>query len=203
MKAETERFRPEQWYERLVEITNLHDPKKQYQELTRLHAETVGFYVPAIKAMNDQVASQKSSDGRPKSLVVAHIMGWEEWQIQAFTDPNRLHRVARQMRLQNYFDDETGKMVSFTGVDDFNKYQADKYAQKPWGVIQEKAVLTALSLQGLFPPNPSEEWLGFLENTPIKIWHLTPAQTVTVSGGFYLWMVSLEHEAIEHRKDLT
>lgn len=202
MKAETEQFRPEQWYERLIGITNLNDSKKRYGELTRLHAETVDFYVPTIRAIDDSIASQISSDGRPKSLVVAHIMGWEEWQIQAFTDPNRLHRLTRQMGLQDYFDDETRKTVSFKGVDDFNKYQANKYAQKSWNKIQEKAISTALTLQGLFPPTPSEEWLSFLENTPPKIWRMTPTITVTVPGGIYLWMVSLEHEAVEHRKDL-
>lgn len=202
MNAELSQFYPDQWYDRLVGITNLDDSRKRYEELIRLHAETVNFYVSTIKMIDDQVAAQISSDGRPKSLVVAHIMGWEEWQIQAYTDSDRLRRLTSQMGLRDYFDIEIRRMMSFLGVDDFNKYQADKYAQIPWAEIQQKAISTALALQELFPPTPSEEWLDFLENTPVKVWHVTPTITITVPGGLYLWMVSLEHEAVEHRKDL-
>lgn len=202
MKKEVDQFHPEQWYNKLIGIATLNDLEKQYRELTRLHKETIDFYVPAIKAMDIQTAAQTSSDGRLKSLVVAHIMGWEEWQIQVFTDANKLHRLTRQMALHDYFDSETGKMISFKGVDDFNKHQKDKYTQKPWSEIQQKAISTALTLQDIFPPSPPEGWVNFLKNTPSKVWHLTPTKTITVPSGFYLWMVSLEHEAVEHRKDL-
>lgn len=192
----------EHWYERLLDIASESDTSKRYANLVQLHRETLDFYLPAIQALNNEDASKQSSDGRPVSLVVAHIMAWEDWQVQVFTDSNRDERLRRQMKLQGYYDSEGDKMVDFKNVDDFNAYQADKYSHWSWKDIQQKTIKTALKLQSIFSPNPTSEWINFLESTPIHTWKILPNKTLTLPAGWYLWMVSLEHEAVEHKRDL-
>ncbi|GEM_PF-848092 len=195
-------FQSNVWYGNLIEIAKIPDDRQRYSSLVRLHQETLDFYIPAIQRMTPEVAANPSSDGRPRSLVVAHIMGWEDWQIQVFSDPNREERLLKQMRLQGYYDTDAGKMVDFKNVDDFNDYNSKRYAGKPWEEIQQKAVDTAIQLQSFFPPNPGQDWIDFLENTPEHNWKVLPETELTIPSGWYLWMVSLEHEAVEHREDL-
>ena len=190
------------WYNRLIATASNSNSLERYNQLVQLHKETLAFYIPALRSLTNEQASATSSDGRPIAIVVAHIMGWEEWQVQIFTDANRNARLNEQMQLQGYFDTDTNEKVSFSGVDDFNAYQAKKYMNTPWQEIKDKAIQTASDLQSVFPENPSDEWIDFLDHTPLHTWHLTPEHTLEIPAGWYLWMVSLKHEAVEHRKDL-
>ncbi len=136
------------------------------------------------------------------TLVVAHIMAWEEWQTQIFEDPNKQKRLQKQMNLQGYYDTDALKIVNFQNVDDFNEYSATRYSERSWAEIKQKAIGTALKLQSFFPPTPQQEWINFLENTPEHKWKILPDISLTIPAGWYLWMVSLEHEAIEHAGDI-
>jgi len=164
------------------------------------------FYIPAVRSLTEEEAWRKSNDGRPIALVVAHIMAWEEWQIQVFTDPDKKQRLAQQMKLRSYYDPENDperiNPLNFETVDDFNTYQAEKYKSWIWQDIQEKAIKIALDLRLLFPQNPPEGWVEFLESTDSRDWQILPNKTITVPAGWYLWMVSLKHEAVTHRQDL-
>ncbi|MBI2543004.1 MAG: hypothetical protein HYW24_02355 [Candidatus Aenigmarchaeota archaeon] len=196
-KNETTRF-----YSNLMEIARKPNTQQRYNLLVQLHQETLDFYVPTIRAITSKAAYTPSSDGRPLSLVVAHIMGWEEWQIQVFSDSNREERLRKQMKLQGYYDTDTEQMTDFKNVDDFNAYNARRYGNQSWNKLQQQAIDTALHLQSFFPPIPYHDWIDFLENTPMHNWRILPNNVLAVPYGWYLWMVSLEHEAVEHRKDL-
>lgn len=200
-RLEDSEFQPDVWYRNLIDIASNPNVTERYQSLVQLHQATLGFYLPAIQAITSEVAASPSSDGRPISIVVAHIMAWEEWQTQIFGDQNREERLQKQMKLQGYYDTDSGTAVDFKSVDDFNCYSAKRYAEKPWNKIRQKAVETALQLQYFFPPNPKPDWINFLEKTPEHNWKITPGTVLSVPSGWYLWMVSLEHEAVEHRKD--
>lgn len=189
------------WYSNLIEMAKKPDIRQRYDSLVQLHQQTLDFYIPTIRTITPETAAS-SRGGRPRSLVVAHIMGWEEWQVQIFSDPNRDERLRKQMKLQEYYDVEAVKMVDFKNIDDFNAYNAQRYAGKPWEEVQKKAIDTALQLQSFFPPTPDQSWIDFLENTPEHNWKIIPGTTLTIPSGWYLWMVSLEHEAVEHREDL-
>lgn len=195
------RFNPEVWYQNLLKIAAL-PPRKRYDELVQLHQITLNDYLSQLNQITDEEAAQPSSDGRSKAIVVAHIMGWEEWQIQVFGDTNKMERLNRQMKLQGYYDDERSVYLDFENVDEFNVYQASRYADWKWENIKEKAILIAKKLQSFFPDNPLGDWIEFLENTPVRNWKLTKDKTLSIPGGWYLWMVSLKHEVVEHRKDL-
>lgn len=196
-------FQPDIWYKNLIDIAINLNTKERYQSLVQLHQATLDFYLPTIQAITSETATSPSSDGRPISLVVAHIMAWEEWQAQIFGDPNKKERLQKQMKLQGYYDTGSGTTVGFKNVDDFNGYSAKRYADKPWNKIQQKAIESALQLQSFFPPTPKPDWIDFLEKTPEYNWKITPGTVLSVPSGWYLWMVSLEHEAVEHRKDLV
>ncbi|MBI4226467.1 hypothetical protein HY612_05135 [Candidatus Roizmanbacteria bacterium] len=198
---EQRQFNPESWYQNLVRMAAL-PLRPRYDSLVALHAVTLQDYVAHLTSMTEETAYQLSSDGRTRALVVAHIMAWEQWQTQIFADPDKEERVKKQMRLEGYYDDEKDEYVDFNNVDDFNSYQAQKYANWRWEDIRKKAIKVAKKLQSFFPENPSEEWLNFLEETQPYSWKLTEEHTLTVPATWYLWMVSLEHEAVEHRKDL-
>lgn len=193
----------QEWYGRLIDTASNSDAKERYVDLVQFHQEVLDFYLPAVKALTEEDAEKPSSDGRLVKIVVAHIMAWEEWQIQVFEDEeNKEEHLRQQTKLRGYFDLERKKIVNFNNVDQFNAYQAEKYADWKWEDIQQKAIDTAQRLQSLFPTDPPTGWIDFLENTEDHLWKLTPDKTITIPAGWYLWMVSLEHEAIEHRSDL-
>ena len=98
-------FNPESWYNNLSHIVHLPSPQR-YAALTQLHRSTAGTYIDALQKMTERQAEEISSDGRKKKIVVAHIMGWEEWQAQAFSDTNRL---PDQMKLKGYDNPFTGE----------------------------------------------------------------------------------------------
>lgn len=194
-------FNPDVWYQNLAHIA-AKTPEHRYRALVKLHKETIDNYMNQLQKITTDQAEGISSDGRKIKIVVAHIAGWEEWQLQVFHDPNRTQRIKQQMSLQDYEDPKLG-MLSFNSVDSFNARQEELYKDWSWDAIREKAIKTAMGLQDTFPEEPSEEWLFFLNNTPQKKWNLTNNIELTITGGWYLWMVSLEHEAVEHRKDLV
>ncbi|MCR4329999.1 MAG: hypothetical protein NUV65_05665 [Candidatus Roizmanbacteria bacterium] len=192
----------QKWYKKLIGIVSTKDLQTRYLELVQLHATTTHAYISALEKITKDKAKEASSDGRSVALVVAHIMAWEEWQIQIFTDQNKEKRLQKQMILQGYYDTDTQKIVDFKTVDAFNAYSAKRYSQHSWQEIKQKAVHTALKLQSLFPITVSKEWIDFLQNSPKHNWKILPKITLTIPSGWYLWMVSLEHEAVEHAADL-
>lgn len=195
------RFSPEIWYQNLALIAR-ESPMQRYKELVRLHRATLIEYVAALQRMTEEQAEATGIDGRKRKIVIAHIMGWEEWQTQIFTDPQKDERLKKQLHMEGYQDPQTGSRIDFPSVDAFNAYQENLYRDRSWNDIREKAIATAFHLHSFFPDDPTTEWLEFLDSGPTKEWHATKDTTLTVPSAWYLWMVSLEHEVVEHRKDL-
>lgn len=191
-----------QWLDHIFNIASIEDTKSRYGELVKLHQKSLDFYLQAVNSINEEYARRQGSDGRPLAIIVAHIMAWEEWQLQVFLDQKREERLKNQIELKGYHDPERRKKLDFLSVDDFNEYQAKKYNQWEWSDIQQKAIITALKLKSLFPEPPDDKWINFLENTPSHRWKLYPGKIITIPVGWYLWMVSIKHEAVTHRADL-
>lgn len=208
--VESGKYNPTFWYENIIRISQL-PPLLKYQELTKLHDNTLSEYIKDLGEMTDKEAESTGSDGRLKKVVVAHIMGWEEFQTQVFEDKCPVPRLQQQLNFQGYVDSDTGVSHDFSNsqndrqksVDDFNAYQADKYQDWSWSDIKKRAVVTAQKLRSCFPDEPSEDWLRFLEDSPLKTWKLKENLAIIVPAGFYLWMVSIKHEAIEHKYDIA
>ena len=121
----------EKWYKQFIAIVDIEDLQTRYRTLVQLHSETTHKYISELEKITKEMAAEASSDGRPIALVVAHIMAWEEWQIQIFGDQNKLEKLQEQMKLQGYYDTDTRKTVNFQNVDDFNGYTAKSVFEKP------------------------------------------------------------------------
>lgn len=208
-QVEAGKYSPNRWYENIIQVSQLPTFQK-YQSLTKLHLQTLTEYIKDLEDISEEEAESISSDGRSRKIVVAHIMGWEEFQTQVFEDRDPLARLYKQLNFQGYVDPDTGQNYDFTdphdrnkSVDNFNAYQAKKYNSWSWDKIKQRAINTAQRLRNCFPDEPSEQFLSFLENTPPKRWRLKEGLEITIPAGFYLWMVSLKHEAIEHRRDIV
>jgi len=190
------------WYNKLYSIATCQDLSKRYYQLEALHAATFESYISNLKAITEKDAESIGSDGRLVKIVVAHILAWEEWQLQVFSDGlNRESHLKEQMQFRGYVDPETGQTYDFGSVDNFNAFQTAKYKTWAWKDIQKKAIATALKLKEFFPTNPAADWISFLDSSPSRTWRLSPQYTIIVPQGWYLWMVSLKHEAVEHRQD--
>lgn len=207
--VDVQKYTPDRWLKNIVNISQLPSIQK-YQALIKLHSQTFSEYKKDISAMTEEEAESKSSDGRIRKIVVAHIMGWEEFQIQVFEDKDPLTRLHKQLNFQGYVDPATRQSIDFfdpyrrsNGVNKFNAYQAEKYNNWSWHKIMQRAISTGQRLKNCFPDKPSKQFLNFLESTPLKRWKLKEDLVVTIPAGFYLWMVSLKHEAIEHRQDIV
>jgi hypothetical protein len=176
-------------------------PEERHRRLTAFHGTMLSEYLATVEAITPQAARRTSSDGRTIGQVVGHIAEWERFGLLALGDILAGVRWPRMMSLSGYLEPD-GEVRDFTSVDDFNAYQAAKQATWPWEQIQRLAVATATTLHalcttsGLFSP-------ARLKDTRVYRWSLPQGHALELPVGWYLWMVSLTHAAVEHADDLT
>jgi hypothetical protein len=105
------------------------------------------------------------------------------------------------MSLAGYVEPD-GEMRNFTTIYAFNAYQADKHMVWPWERIQCLAVTTAHTWHGLCTTSGLISPAS-LEETRVYSWSLPQGHVLELPVGWYLWMVSLVHAAVEHADDLA
>ena len=192
-------MKTEVFYQKIVAIA-AQSPAKRRISLVGLHAEVVTPYLNAIRAMTAQDAGRISSDNRTLGQVVGHIAEWERFTILAVGEIITGVRWPQIMNLSGYVESD-GQVCEFSSIDAFNDYQAAKHTAWSWEQIQNLAIQTAANFQILFAHPSLVSW-ECLEHTKAYRWQLPNEMSVMVSCGWYLWMVTLEHEAIEHALDL-
>jgi len=192
-------MKAEVFYQKVVTIAAL-SPAERRISLVGLHTDVVTPYLNAVRTMTAQDAAHVSSDSRTLGQVVGHIAEWERFTILAVGEIITGVRWPQIMNLSGYVEPD-GQVCEFTSVDAFNDYQATKHAAWSWNQIQDLAVQTAVILQILFAHPSLLSWER-LEQTKAYHWPLPIEMSVMVSCGWYLWMVTLEHEAVEHAADL-
>jgi hypothetical protein len=192
-------MKAEVFYHKIVAIA-AQSPAERCLSLVGLHTEVVIPYLNAVRAMTAQDAARISSDGRTLGQVVGHIAEWERFTILAVGEIITGVRWPQMMNLSGYVESD-GQVREFTSVDAFNDYQATKHEAWPWEHIRSSAIQTAATLQILFAHSSLASWER-LEQTKVYRWQLPNEMSVIVSCGWYLWMVTLEHEAVEHAVDL-
>jgi hypothetical protein len=187
------------FYQKIVTIA-AQSPAERRLSLVGLHMDVIMPYLNAVRAMTAQDTARVISDGRTLGQVVGHIAEWERFTILAVGEIIIGVRWPQIMNMTGYVEPD-GQVREFTSVDAFNDYQATKQAAWSWEQIQDLAVQTASTLQILFAHPSIVSWER-LEQTKAYRWQLPNKMFVTVSCGWYLWMVTLEHEAVEHALDL-
>jgi len=192
-------MKAEVFYQKIVAIA-AQSPAERRLSLVGLHMDVVTSYLNAVRAMTAQDAARISSDSRTLGQVIGHIAEWERFTILAVGEIITGVRWPQIMNLSGYVEPD-GQVREFANVDAFNDYQATKHAAWSWARIQNLAIQAALTLQVLFARPSLVSWER-LEKTQAYRWCLPNEMDVTVSCGWYLWMVTLEHEAVEHAVDL-
>jgi hypothetical protein len=143
---------------------------------------------------------QSGADGRSVAQVVGHIAEWERYVIFATAEIVNGIKWPRIMTFTGFLDTD-GQELSFDSTDAFNAHHAAKHATRPWEQIQELAIHTATALHTIFT-QPAILSPDSLQRTNDYKWRLPSGITLTMPVGWYLWMISIEHEAVDHASDL-
>ena len=192
-------MRAEVFYQKIAVIAD-QSPAKRRFSLIDLHTVVITSYLNAVRAMTAQDAAHISSDGRTLTQVVGHIAEWERFTTLAVGEIITGVGWPQIMNLSGYIEPD-GKVREFTSVDAFNDYLATKHAAWSWQQIQDLAIHTAVTLQVLLAHALLVTWER-LEQTEVHHWRLPNEMSLAAPCGWYLWMVTLEHEAVEHASDL-
>jgi hypothetical protein len=192
-------MKAEVFYPKIVDIV-AQPPAERRLSLVALHTDVITSYLTAIRAMTAQDAARVSSDGRTLGQVVGHIAEWDRFTILAVGEIITGVCWPQIMNLSGYIEAD-GQVREFTNVDAFNDYQATKHSGWSWEHIQDLAIQTATTLQVLLAHPSLVSW-ECLEQTKAYRWRLPNETSLLLPCGWYLWMVILEHEAVEHAVDL-
>lgn len=187
------------FYQRLVKIA-AQPPYPRYEVLAEFHTGVVMRYLNTIQIISERRARRTGSDGRTVAQVIGHIAEWERFIILAAGEIVAGVKRPRIMELSHYLDLD-GRVMDFSSVDNFNAYQMAKHAKWPWLQIQDMAIHTATALHTMFT-QPTILSPETLEKTHAYDWRLPNGIKLTLPIGWYLWMITLEHEAVSHALDL-
>jgi hypothetical protein len=192
-------MRADEFYQEIIKIC-AQPPYNRYGRLAEIHTEIVMRYLSTLRTMTRKQAMQSGADGRTVAQVVGHIAEWERYVIFAAAEIVNGMNWPRIMTFTGFLDAD-GQELTFADTDAFNAYHAAKHATWPWEQIQELAIHTATALHTIFT-QPAILSPDSLQRTHDYKWRLPTGITLTVPVGWYLWMVSIEHEAVEHAEDL-
>lgn len=190
---------PELFYQQITRLAAL-SPYDRYARLAKFHTELTMRYLSHIRSMTADDAAQVGQDGRTVGQLVAHIAEWERYTIMAAAEMITGSPWPQIMTLSGYLP-LAGQIRSFDNVDEFNAYQTRVYATRPWPEIKEMALHTATALHSFFT-QPTLLSPDTLQRTRNHEWRLPTGLKLTQPAGWYLWMVTLEHESVAHAADL-
>jgi len=188
------------FYSKIAAVLQL-DPGSRYKEMCRLHEKLQLLFTAAVKQIPAEKAAQKSSDDRSISQLVGHILEWDRYIIQSASEIISGCSTPRLFHLKGYLDAH-GNSYDFESIDDFNGFQAVRQAGLAWPVIQEQAIRNAIALKTLFC---HEDLISAarLEETALYDWHSPDDKIIRTTSGWFLWVIAMEHETVEHAPDLN
>ncbi len=192
-------MKPEQFYPKIFALSNM-PANIRVKGMNRIHSDYLAAYLSAIYAIDSEKASQICPDGRTIAQIVAHIAEWERYIIQSMGDIISGVRKPFVLTLKGYRDID-GTRVDFDTIDEFNDFQAQKYQNTPWSEIKPLAIHTASALQGIFS-QPVVLPFDLMEKTEPYNWHVPGGSLVSIPVAWYLWIVVLEHEVVDHAQEL-
>ena len=174
-------------------------PQLRLQAMISFHQKVSETYCQAVSAIDDSRAGSKSSDGRLIKQVVGHIMEWDRFTLICYGQ--LLSGVkTRKILWKNGYTDSSGEPYNFGSIEAFNNFQAERQAELPWSQIQVEAIRLSKTLQTLLSSATITPQL--LEDTEAISPELYDGQRLPIPSGWFLWYVVLDHEAVEHARDL-
>jgi hypothetical protein len=175
-------------------------PAERFDAMIAFHRAIYAEYTGAVEEITPERAASVSTDGRLVSQVVGHIMEWERYTLICLGQ--LLSGVkTRKLLWKNGYVDKAGEPYNFSSLDGFNAFQAERQRKLPWIEIQSDAINLADTLLNMLSSHviitPS-----LLEDTETISPELYDGQRLPIPCGWFLWYVILDHEAVEHARDL-
>jgi hypothetical protein len=188
------------FYGEIVDIFTL-SPRERHAAMVQLHARVRHDYVAAVQNITEHRAGQPLSleaDNRTLAEVVAHITAWERFGIMAAADLLIGLDHLRSVTDVHGYMDQDGRVIDFADVHEFNAYQRQRYATYTWPQIQQEAIDHANILYTLFA-QPQLLTAERLERTKPHHKRLRNGALLDqTTMGWCLWVIYLDHEAVEH-----
>lgn len=188
------------FYSRVAEIAVL-PPDERYRAISELHTGVFEGYMEALRGITPEGAVRVVPDGRTVNQVVGHIAEWERYVIISAGEVLAGVVWPGLMAHARYVEPD-GIAFAFRNDDEFNARQAEKYAARPWAETRELAIHTASAGHGLWVRSGLLR-PELLERT--RLWEhyrLPTGVTLSLPCGWFLWMITIEHEGVEHASDL-
>jgi hypothetical protein len=193
-------MKPAAFYDR-VQAAMEAPPIERHQQLLQLHTEALQTYQTALQQLADnlvQLPLPNTSDRRTIAEIIAHIAAWDRFALLAAGDILAGIRYPRMVANLEGYREPDGSAPAFASIDDFNAYQANKYRTWFWETLRAFAVDTAVTLHALFA-HPQLLTAARLEATAPTSKRLQNGTRIEpISMGWSLWLIMLEHLAVEH-----
>ncbi len=192
-------MKPDTFYAKVLAISN-QPAERRVKGMNHLHLECMDAYLAAIQKIDAEKAARIGTDGRTILQIVAHIAEWDRYTALAMGEITAGVKEPQIMHMKGFIEPD-GSILSFKNVNEFNAYQAKKYEQANWEDVKTLAIRMAYALQGIFS-QPAILPYELLENTSPYRWKLAGGSLISLPVAWYLWIVTLEHLAVEHIVDL-
>ena len=190
---------PELFYQQIAKLAAV-SPYDRYARLGKFHTDLLIRYLDLVRSINENEVQQLGSNNKTIAQTVAEVAEWERFTIYAASEMVCGIQWPQMMSLSGYIDTE-GQVLCFDNTSDFNSYLQDKYSSVSWDQIRDVALHTATALHTLFT-QPTLLSPDTLQKTKKHEWLLSNGLKLTLPVGWYLWMKTIEREALAYTTEL-
>jgi hypothetical protein len=193
-------MKPDIFYPRVRAIFG-EAPEERHRRMALLDAEVLEGYLGWVRAIPPEAAARPCAEGRTLAQVVGHIMEWDRYLAISAGEMLAGVEWPGIMSKERYVETD-GRTGGYETMAEFNARQAAKHADWPWPKIRTMAEEIAEAVHALFTA-PGVLTPRRLEATRPYAWRVPDGDRLTIGVGWYLWMVVLEHEGVEHEQELA
>jgi len=193
-------MKPDVFYPRVRTIFG-EAPEERHRRMVLLDGEVLGEYLGWVRAIPAEAAARSCAEGRTLAQVVGHVMEWDRYLAISAGEMLAGVEWPGIMSKERYVETD-GRTGGYETMAEFNARQAAKHADWPWLKIRDMAVEIAEAVHALFTA-PALLTPRRLEATRSYVWRVPNGDRLTIGVGWYLWMVVLEHEGVEHEQELA
>jgi hypothetical protein len=178
---------------------------ERHKALSELHTTALYAYLKVLRTISSAQAEQpvqRGTETRTLVQVVGHMAAWDRFSILAAGDILTGMSQPRMVTTPAGYVEPDGQTLDFATVDEFNAYHAAQHATWRWEPMRAWATEMATTLHALFT-QPNLLTAARLEQTlpHRKRWD-DDAYLENSTMGWSLWLIVLEHLAVEHAPEL-